>query len=127
MNTTHTRAALAVLPLLLAAMTVQAKVPECGRLPTFVREAERNLAYCITTDAGAADCRAANVEAFANNEGRLPAAGRGQAYRAGRAQHPQADPPGRNRVVFLVTEGQRKPIIEARYFTSDHYATFCSL
>ncbi len=125
MNTTHKIAALAAL--LLASTLVQAKVPVCGKLPTFVREAERNLAYCITTDPASADCRAANVEGFANNEGRLPTAGRGQAYRAGRAQHPQADPPGRNRVVFLVTEGDRKPIIESRYFTSDHYATFCSL
>lgn len=125
MNTHHRIAALAAL--LLASPLAQAKVPPCGKLPTFVREAERNLAYCITTNAGSADCRAANVEGFANNEGRLPTAGRGQSYRAARAQHPQADPPGRNRVVFLVTDGDRKSIIDARYFTSDHYATFCAL
>jgi guanyl-specific ribonuclease Sa len=105
----------------------QGKVPACGKVPAFVRDAERTLAYCITTDPGAASCKEANFEGFANNEGRLPAAGHGEEYRAGRAQNPQVDAAGRNRVVFRANQAERKSIIVARYFTSDHYETFCEL
>lgn len=103
-------------------------IPQCGNFPDYVREAIRNMAYCVTVEQPIAECGRAyiNLEVFGNNENRLPAAGRGQVYYEGRAQRDPGGDAGAYRLVFLVTEGKSKSVIEQRYYSPNHYGGFCS-
>jgi guanyl-specific ribonuclease Sa len=121
---------IAVLVLSLAPfVATAAKLPACGTLPSYVRDAERTLAYCITTENPITACGATDVDAqvFGNNEGRLPGAGRGQLYYEGKARQQAGGPAGTYRLVYLVTEGKKKQVVEQRYYSADHYQSFCAI
>ncbi|WP_369914900.1 ribonuclease domain-containing protein [Xanthomonas sp. NCPPB 3005] len=116
--------------LALSAAQAQAqKAPSCGTLPTYVREAVRDLNYCITMPNPIAACGAGavDVQVFGNNERRLPQAGRGQTYDEGKARHDPGVPAGTYRPVFLVTDGAKKSVVDKRYHSADHYVTFCTI
>ncbi|WP_369934781.1 ribonuclease domain-containing protein [Xanthomonas tesorieronis] len=116
--------------LAMSAAQVQAqKITNCGTLPTYVREAVRDLNYCITMPNPIAACghNAVDVQIFNNDEGRLPRAGRGQTYYEGKARRDAGGPAGTYRLVFLVTDGAKKSVVNQRYYSADHYGTFCMI
>ncbi|CBA14972.1 hypothetical protein XACN24_01855 [Xanthomonas albilineans] len=120
---------------LLAALFVSTHVQayqsptHCSILPNYIRDASRDMAYCLTMPSPIAACGNAqlDVQVFGNNEGRLPKSGNGQTYYEGKARLPQNDQAGTYRLVFLVTDGKKKKAIEQRYYSADHYATFCTI
>lgn len=116
-----------LLALLLPFASASAKSPPCEQLPGYVREAARNMSYCIAAEQPVPVCGRANInlQVFDNDERRLPSAGRGQTYYEGRAQRDPGGAPGAYRLVFLVTDGNSK--IEQRYYSPDHYGSFCSI
>jgi guanyl-specific ribonuclease Sa len=119
---------LAVLALSAAQAQAQ-KVPNCGTLPPYVRETVRDLNYCITVPDPIAACgrAAVDVQVFDNAEGRLPRAGRGQTYYEGKARRDPGGPAGTYRLVYLVTDGAKKSVVDKRYYSADHYVTFCAI
>lgn len=63
---------------------------------------------------------------FNNNEGLLPAAGRGEVYREYDLGGPRdGNNRGAHRAVLRVQEGKDRGRIQAQYYTQDHYRTFC--
>lgn len=122
-------ALLAVLAMSAAQAQAQKAPPSCGTLPAYVREAARNMSYCITMPNPIAACGAAavDVQVFGNGERRLPQAGRGQTYYEGKARREPGDPAGTYRLVFLVTDGAKKSIVDKRYYSADHYGSFCTI
>ena len=114
----------------LSAAHVMAKEPAtCGALPDYVREAARDMAYCVTMPAPIAACghTAVDVQVFGNDEGRLSKAGNGQTYYEGKARQNPGGAAGTYRLVFLVTDGKTKSVIDNRYYSADHYESFCSI
>ncbi|MCC4597784.1 hypothetical protein NRY95_21285 [Xanthomonas campestris pv. phormiicola] len=105
------------------------KAPSCGTLPTYVREAVRDLNHCITMPNPIAACGAGavDVQVFGNNERRLPQAGRGQTCYEGEAWRDPGGPAGTYRLVFLVTDGARKSVVDKRYYSADRYVSFCTI
>ncbi|BAV98886.1 ribonuclease domain-containing protein [Lysobacter enzymogenes] len=121
-----TRAVSALSLCLVAAAASAAAPPACGSLPPDIRDAKRDMSVCITMANPLADCgrMGLDVQIFSNNEGRLPAAGRGQLYWEGKIRA-ATGAAGQRRLVYLVTDGTKK-VINARYYSPDHYVTFCS-
>ncbi len=120
----------AIVAFALSAAHATAKEPDaCGALPDYVREAARDMAYCITMPAPIAACgkTAVDVQVFDNAEGRLSKAGSGQTYYEGKARQNPGGAAGTYRLVFLVTDGKTKSVIDNRYYSADHYASFCSI
>jgi len=124
---TMTNTLIATALLLVMAPATAAQIPACSNLPSYVREANRNMAYCVTTPQPVIECGRThlNLRVFNNDENRLPRAGRGQTYYEGRAQRDPGGQPGAYRLVFLVTDG--RSVIEERYYSPDHYDSFCSI
>ena len=120
----------AIVAFALSAAQAMAKEPAaCGTLPDYVREATRDMAYCVTMPAPIAACgpAAVDVQVFGNAEGRLPQAGRGQTYYEGKARQNPGGAAGAYRLVFLLTDGKTKSVIDNRYYSADHYESFCSI
>ena len=119
---------LAVLALSAAQAQAQ-KAPSCGALPSYVREAMRDVAACITMPNPIVACGAGavDVQVFGNGERRLPQAGRGQTYYEGKARRDPGGPAGTYRLVYLVTDGAKKSVVDKRYYSADHYVTFCAI
>ncbi|MGO1068524.1 ribonuclease domain-containing protein [Lysobacter sp. CA199] len=117
----------AVLCLGLLAAPALAKPPVCKSLPPDIKEAMRSMSFCMTSTQPVAECGrlGLDVQVFNNGEGKLPNAGRGQEYWEGKIRHDGAA--GTRRLVYLMTMGARKNIVETRYYTPDHYATFCQI
>ncbi|MFC3654163.1 ribonuclease domain-containing protein [Xanthomonas hyacinthi] len=76
---------------------------------------------------GACGAGAVDVQVFGNSERRLPQAGHGQTYCEGKARRDPGGAAGTYRLVFLVTGGAKKSIIDKRYYSVDHYAGFCTI
>lgn len=113
--------------LALMAAPAMAKPPVCKSLPPDIKEAMRNMSFCMTATDPVIECgrNGMDVQTFDNNEGKLPNPGRGQEYWEGKIRHDGAA--GTRRLVYLMTMGSRKNIVEKRYYTPDHYATFCEI
>ncbi|GLQ95515.1 ribonuclease domain-containing protein [Dyella acidisoli] len=110
-----------------AQVAFAAAIPECGRLPVRVRDASRDMSFCLTAiqpPAGVCGGDGVDVQPFGNNENRLPRAGRGQGYYEGKARQDDGSA-GTDRLVFLVTDSASKTYINEKYYSSDHYETFC--
>ncbi|QSQ45925.1 hypothetical protein ISN34_03200 [Xanthomonas translucens pv. translucens] len=124
-------ALLAVLALPAAQAQAQKAPAGCGVLPTYVREAMRDVSACITMPnpivACGAGAGAVDVQVFGNGERRLPQAGRGQTYYEGKARRDPGGPAGTYRLVYLVTDGAKKSVIDKRYYSADHYLSFCTI
>lgn len=105
-----------------------AKVPPCGPLPAYVRDADRTMSACVTSNyTFPVGCKKElDIQEFNNNEGKLPTPGNGQSYLEGKARH-EDGPAGTNRFVFLVenTASGTKMKIDQKYYSSDHYQSFC--
>ncbi|MBT2746909.1 MULTISPECIES: ribonuclease domain-containing protein [unclassified Lysobacter] len=115
----------AVLCLGLLAAPAMAKPPVCKVLPPDIKEAMRTMSFCMTVADPAAECgrQGMDVQVFDNDEGKLPNPGRGQEYWEGKIRHDGAA--GTRRLVYLMTMAARKNVVVKRYYTPDHYATFC--
>lgn len=102
--------------------------PECRKLPADVREAGREFTDCLRTSDPTASCGPAglNVQIFGNDEGRLPKARNGQTYYEARAVKEHGPMPGANRLVFLTNDAGGKRDIVARYYSANHYDSFCT-
>lgn len=114
----------------LTAFTSAAKPPPtCKSLPRDIREASRQFNDCLRTENPTANCGPSglNVQVFDNDEHRLPKAGNGQTYYEARATTPPRPMPGASRLVFLTNDSGGRPDIVARYYSADHYTSFCSL
>ncbi|UYC12716.1 ribonuclease domain-containing protein [Xanthomonas sp. CFBP 8445] len=127
----HRPISYALLAALLASTQAQAQKapPACSALPTYVRDAARDMAYCITMANPIAACGSTqvDVQVFGNAEGRLPKAGKGQTYYEGKARRDPGGAAGTYRLVFLATDGKAKSTIAQRYYSADHYTTFCAV
>lgn len=104
------------------------QVPPCSQLPHDIREASRDFNDCLRTPNPTASCgrQGLDVQVFDNHEGRLPRAGRGQVYWEAKAVKDHGPRPGRNRLVYLTTDNPVRDIL-ARYYSADHYDSFCKL
>lgn len=117
----------AILCLSLLAAPAIAKPQVCKSLPPDIKEAMRNMSFCMTAVAPIVECghTGMDVQVFNNDEGKLPNAGRGQEYWEGKIRRDGAA--GTRRLVYLMTMGERKNIVSKRYYTPDHYVTFCEI
>ncbi|WP_245156344.1 ribonuclease domain-containing protein [Agrilutibacter solisilvae] len=113
--------------MLCALPAAQAAPPACKGLHTSVKEAMRTMSVCITMNNPPADCNHAgmDVQRFNNDEKKLPKASPPQEYWEGKLRDGGAA--GTWRLVYLVTMGTTKNKVDARYFTNDHYASFCKI
>lgn len=104
-----------------------AGIAPCKGLHHSIKEAMRTMSVCITQDNPPASCGRADmdVQRFNNNENKLPKARHAQEYWEGKLRN--NGNPGTWRLVYLVTMGKTKNKVEARYYTPDHYVTFCKL
>jgi guanyl-specific ribonuclease Sa len=116
-----------VVALAVAPAAYAKKVDPCpGRLPSDVVSAKQDFDYCVKGNACDANL---NQQVFDNAEGRLPRAGNGQTYYEGRVGQDRAGGAGNRRLVYLLIgngPGGNTQIAN-RYFTDDHYATFCEI
>ena len=121
------RSLAAALCLSLLAAPALAKPPVCRSLPPDIKEAMRDMSYCMTMVNPVVECgrQGMDVQVFNNDQGKLPNAGRGQEYWEGKIRRDGAA--GTRRLVYLMTMGVRKNIVQARYYSPDHYATFCQI
>lgn len=114
--------------LLLGALpAAQAGTPACKGLHSSVKEAMRTMSVCITMDNPPLACNRQDmdVQRFNNDEKKLPKSRPPQEYWEGKLRDgPVA---GTWRLVYLVTMGTTKNKVDARYFTNDHYNTFCKI
>lgn len=122
------RSALALGLCLIAAAPAAAKPPVCQSLPPDIKEAMRNMSYCITVPNPVVNCGATglDVQVYHNDPSKLPNAGRGQQYWEGKIRM-STGAAGQRRLVYLVTMGEKKNVVEKRYYTPDHYTTFCEI
>ncbi len=105
-----------------------AGIPYCAKpLAGDVVEASRDLSYCLKLTT-CPQQGALNIQIFGNDQNRLPVRGQGQNYYEGRVGTDQAGDAGKRRLVFLV-QGVRGPnaTILIRYFSPNHYNSFCEL
>ena len=109
---------------LLAAVALAKDPAVCGAVPSDAKDPIRNLSACLTGLVGA--CSGLDKQVFNNSEGKLPAAGKNETYYEGKVGVDRAGAAGVRRLVFLVLGGE-KPKILHRYFSTDHYTTFCAL
>ncbi|WP_363796446.1 ribonuclease domain-containing protein [Lysobacter firmicutimachus] len=105
-----------------------AKPPVCRSLPPDIKEAMRNMSYCITNPNPIPECARAgmDVQVYNNDPAKLPRAARGQQYWEGKIRKDDGAA-GERRLVYLVTMGERKNVVAMRYYTPDHYRTFCEI
>ncbi|CDG81549.1 ribonuclease domain-containing protein [Janthinobacterium agaricidamnosum] len=113
---------------LFSSYSYAAKIPDCGKrepsktLPT-PQDSEYDAYRNAKTKAVAGG---PGNTVFNNNEGRLPAAGKNEVYYEYYLGIGGDGGAGSHRAVLLVqTSGKRKLV--QRYYTQDHYASFCSL
>nr|WP_256046890.1 ribonuclease domain-containing protein [Xanthomonas translucens] len=71
--------------------------------------------------------RCVRLHHHAQSDRRLPQAGRGQTYYEGKARRDPGGPAGTYRLVYLVTDGAKKSVIDKRYYSADHYLSFCTI
>ena len=122
-----TAGALTTCLLLGALPAAQAGTPACKGLHTSVKEAMRTMSVCITMDNPPLACNRQDmdVQRFNNDEKKLPKSRPPQEYWEGKLRDgPNA---GTWRLVYLVTMGMTKNKVDARYYTKDHYETFCKI
>lgn len=121
--------------LLAAALTIEPasafKVPDCkGGGPPDAKSAAAAFSYYVK---GNGACGAASdidgCALFGNAEKRLPRAGKGEDYYEARVGEDRFGGAGKRRLVFLITGTYRSrdALIVAKYFTPDHYETFCRM
>ncbi|MEI2454461.1 ribonuclease domain-containing protein [Lysobacter firmicutimachus] len=105
-----------------------AKPPVCRSLPPDIKEAMRTMSYCITNPNPIPECARAgmDVQVYNNDPAKLPRAARGQQYWEGKIRKDDGAA-GERRLVYLVTMGERKNVVAMRYYTPDHYRTFCEI
>ena len=111
---------------LAGASVADAKIQPCGsRLPSDVKEAVRDLNYCMTNNV----CAGLNATVYNNSPKRLPSIGHNQSYYEGRVGADRSGGPGKRRLVYLVQGAAKTPaaVVLERYFTANHYETFCEI
>ncbi|ENX35939.1 hypothetical protein F889_00638 [Acinetobacter colistiniresistens] len=106
--------------------SVFAAIPDCGKLPDYVREFDRNMRVCVKN---ANMCGTGKdkivTQVFSNNEGKLPKLKSPFSYVEGKYfEQGQFDKYNKFRLVVKVDGGNN---FSERYYTSDHYITFCKL
>lgn len=103
------------------------KIDYCKNFPKYIKEAERNFSVCITDPVHGENCgpRGMDVQIFLNSEHKLPHAGGGQLYYEGKVIRENEPNAGTKRLVYL-TQAGRKQIVK-KYYTPDHYDTFCKI
>jgi guanyl-specific ribonuclease Sa len=110
---------------LAAAGVADAKTKPCGAVGKDVVEVQRNLRSCLASNVACAAVQ--GLQVFNNNERRLPAAGHNQAYYEARVGTDHAGAGGVRRVVDLAQGAKGSASVLDKYYSADHYATFCEL
>ena len=104
----------------------RAAIKPCGALARDALEVSRSFKSCITSTVGCAGVP--GRQAFSNNERKLPAAAKNQAYQEGRVGTDHAGFGGVRRLVFLVGGTlPAKQSVVSQYYSDDHYVTFCQI
>jgi ribonuclease T1 len=114
---------------LLSSHAYAAKIPDCGkREPSKTLPTPKNSEYDAYRNAktSAVAGGPGNV-VFNNNEKRLPAAGKDEVYYEYYLGIGGDGGPGSHRAVLLVQTPTGKRKLVERYYTQDHYTSFCSL
>ncbi|MEP3113279.1 ribonuclease domain-containing protein [Nisaea sp.] len=109
-----------------AVSAAEARIRACSSsLPKDVREAVRDLNYCMTNNV----CAGLNATVYNNSPKRLPSIGHNQSYYEGRVGEDRSGGPGKRRLVYLVqgTAKSADAVVLERYFTANHYETFCEI
>lgn len=105
------------------------KIPDCGkRTPSKTLPTPSDSEYDAYRNAKAsAVAGGPGNTVFQNREGKLPAAGRNEVYYEYYLGYDGNNGPGSHRAVLLVQEAKAKRRLMERYYTQDHYETFCGL
>ena len=114
---------------LLSSHAYAAKIPDCGkREPSKTLPTPKNSEYDAYRNAktSAVAGGPGNV-VFNNNEKRLPAAGKDEVYYEYYLGIGGDGGPGSHHAVLLVQTPTGKRKLVERYYTQDHYTSFCSL
>lgn len=106
-----------------------AKIPDCGkRVPSKSQPTPKASEYDAYRDAKtSAVAGGAGNTVFNNNERRLPAIGKDEVYYEYYLGIGGNGGAGSHRAVLLVQTPAGKRKLVERYYTLDHYASFCSL
>lgn len=114
---------------LLSSHAFAAKIPDCGkREPSKTLPTPQNSEYDAYRNAKtSAVASGPGNTVFNNNEGRLPAAGKDEVYYEYYLGIGGDGGAGSHRAVLLVQTPKGKRKLVERYYTQDHYASFCSL
>ena len=126
MKTSVLFGAIVVMTLACASVAEAKKITPCGsKIPSDVREAVRALNFCMTDNV----CTGLNAIVFNNSQKRLPSIGHNQQYYEGRVGEDRSGGPGKRRLVYLVqgTAKSSDAVVLERYFTANHYETFCKI
>ncbi|WP_064750071.1 hypothetical protein [Lysobacter antibioticus] len=87
----------------------------------------RNMSCCIANPNPIPECARAGMDVRAGLQQRPgQAAARGQQHWEGKIRKDDGAA-GARRQVYLVTMGERKNVVAMRYYTPDHYRTFCEI
>jgi ribonuclease T1 len=121
--------ALIVAGALFSSHVYAAKIPDCGkREPSKTLPTPQNSEYDAYRNAKtSAVAGGPGNTIFNNNEKRLPAAGKDEIYYEYYLGIGGDGGAGSHRAVLLVQTPAGKRKLVERYYTQDHYASFCSL
>jgi guanyl-specific ribonuclease Sa len=91
----------------------------------FIGQSKSDFLTCLKSNNPAREraCEGLHLDVFDNNKKKLPRAGRGQTYYESRV----TGKPDENRLVFLVDGDRPKVAVQSRYYSKDHYDSFCEL
>lgn len=101
-------------------------VDKCGLLPDYIREFNRNMQVCVkdSTKCGEGDYKI-ETQVFNNDPTVLPRAPSGSYYLEGKYKVKEdRDLKNKFRLVYLLDKSEN---INKKYYSSDHYETFCEL
>jgi ribonuclease T1 len=101
------------------------KIDLCKPTPPDATEVARDFRPCLVSNRY---CAAVDgVQVFGNAEKRLPSARTGQTYYEARVGKDRYKAGGKRRLVFLINGVKGRAAVQARYFSGDHYGTFCEM
>lgn len=110
----------------LFATSVFSAIPDCKNLPNYIREFDRSMKVCVKdkTKCVIEENKIVTQE-FSNNEGKLPKLKKPFSYIEGKyAEQGEHDKDNKFRLVAKIDE---KNNFSERYYTSDHYLSFCKI
>lgn len=101
-------------------------IPDCKKLPNYIREFDRSMKVCLKDkeNCGIGENKIVTQE-FSNNEGKLPKLKKPFSYMEGKYSQPNKH--DKNNQFRMVVKVDTENNYSLRYYTTDHYRSFCKL